>query len=393
MARLPIPGSDGGNWGNVLNDYLLHQHREDGSHIPNNAALFVAAFDAPDSVKASANFICDGTSDQAEINQAIDQLQPQGGKVCLSAGTFNVTGAIRMRRRTMLVGQNRATIINAVGTWDAYDGSTPGGVVEPYDDGTDKTFVSHIAINGKKWANTNVKGLYYNVTRKDEFDEFSDAIHRFTHIYIYATKSHGVHFKGAHMRDTMVDQIRVIDPGTEGDTDVRGFLLEAPDCHYSNLIVGSCSGIGINVKGSNNHFVNCKSWFSNGDGWRIQAVRGMYNTCEAQDNEEHGFFCGSGPNSFVSCHADSNSYKSENPSDNTNQYDGFHLPYGSRIQLVGCSAYDKNEGGRGLQQRYGFYLGSSVSHSQVLGTGRDNVSGSVGGNGATGATNWVQVNG
>ena len=31
MARLPTPGSDGGNWGNLLNDYLSVSHNPDGS--------------------------------------------------------------------------------------------------------------------------------------------------------------------------------------------------------------------------------------------------------------------------------------------------------------------------------------------------------------------------
>lgn len=31
MARLPTPGSDGGNWGNILNEYLSVSHNPDGS--------------------------------------------------------------------------------------------------------------------------------------------------------------------------------------------------------------------------------------------------------------------------------------------------------------------------------------------------------------------------
>ena len=31
MTRLPIPGSDSGNWGQILNDYLSQAHRSDGS--------------------------------------------------------------------------------------------------------------------------------------------------------------------------------------------------------------------------------------------------------------------------------------------------------------------------------------------------------------------------
>ena len=31
MARLPLPGSDDGQWGNILNEYLLESHTEDGA--------------------------------------------------------------------------------------------------------------------------------------------------------------------------------------------------------------------------------------------------------------------------------------------------------------------------------------------------------------------------
>lgn len=31
MARLPIPGSDDGTWGDILNDYLSVEHNADGS--------------------------------------------------------------------------------------------------------------------------------------------------------------------------------------------------------------------------------------------------------------------------------------------------------------------------------------------------------------------------
>ncbi|MFZ1301108.1 MAG: hypothetical protein WAQ27_00815, partial [Candidatus Microsaccharimonas sp.] len=31
MARLPVPGSDGGVWGNVLNDFLGVEHNADGT--------------------------------------------------------------------------------------------------------------------------------------------------------------------------------------------------------------------------------------------------------------------------------------------------------------------------------------------------------------------------
>ena len=31
MTRLPIPGADSGNWGQILNDYLMQAHNNDGT--------------------------------------------------------------------------------------------------------------------------------------------------------------------------------------------------------------------------------------------------------------------------------------------------------------------------------------------------------------------------
>ncbi len=36
MPRLPIPGSDNGNWGTILNDYLSQAHNTDGTLKPNS---------------------------------------------------------------------------------------------------------------------------------------------------------------------------------------------------------------------------------------------------------------------------------------------------------------------------------------------------------------------
>ncbi len=55
------------------------------------ATISVAAADAPEEVRASADFICDGVDDQLEINGAFDALPWDGGTVRLSTGTFRCT--------------------------------------------------------------------------------------------------------------------------------------------------------------------------------------------------------------------------------------------------------------------------------------------------------------
>lgn len=52
MARLPTPGGDSGNWGNILNDYLSQSHNSDGTIKPSAIQAAGAAADG-DVVKLS----------------------------------------------------------------------------------------------------------------------------------------------------------------------------------------------------------------------------------------------------------------------------------------------------------------------------------------------------
>ncbi|RYX78651.1 hypothetical protein EON76_02925 [bacterium] len=99
MARLPQPGGDSGNWGDILNDYLAQSHKADGSikdgsvgstQLQSNAVT--AATLAPNSVTSNAlasdsvdaTTIVDGsitktkltTSVQASLDKADSSTQP-----------------------------------------------------------------------------------------------------------------------------------------------------------------------------------------------------------------------------------------------------------------------------------------------------------------------------
>lgn len=382
MARLPTPGADNDNWGTLLNEFLLVAHNADGTHRSqaSASALFVAAADAPDSLKQIAHYRCDGTDDQVEINNALQQLAGSGGQVQLSPGTFHCSDPIQMRARTMLTGQGRGTVLLAHGTWQAYDGTAQGAVIEPLDAGVDRTQIGHLVIDGNRYNNgADVRGIYYNITDTTNFALTPDAVHRFHHLYIVKTLRSAVHLKGNEMRGNSLSHIRVFTAGKDDETEAHGFNLECPDLFIDNCEAGGCSGNGFWVQGANHHYSNCKAWYAALSGWRIEAVRGVYSTCIAQDNRQHGFHISAGPNSLSACHADSNSWDRSAP---TSAYDGFHLAWSNYVQLIGCSAYDKNEGNRGRWQRYGFYLhGNSSNHPrycQILGSAKDNLSAPLG---------------
>ena len=68
-----------------------------------SATLVVAASDAHS--KAQADYVCDGTADENEINTALGNLPAVGGIVYLTEGTYNLAGAIT-------VGDNQELILS-----------------------------------------------------------------------------------------------------------------------------------------------------------------------------------------------------------------------------------------------------------------------------------------
>lgn len=348
---------------------------------PNDHAsvIVVAAKNAPRRVKLAAIRSCRGVNDQVNINAVINNLAGTGGVIQLSEGTYNLSGPILMRPGITLLGRGRATVVRASSTWTAWDGEV-GALVEPIDGGVSRTRVSHMTLDG---AGRNIKGVYYNITSAAAFETRPDAKHIFTDLYIRDTGSHGIHTDGSENRALNFNQIRVWNP------DGHGYLISAPDAYFSHCEVGSAGLSGFRVASSNLHFSLCKAWYSDGNGWDIQSWRNVFSACEGQDNEGHGFYVTAGPNAFTACMADSNAHPSPgNPV--PQDIDGFHI-LGKRNALTGCIAFDKSEASRGLQQRYGFYVGSNAEHTQIMGTVRDNRVGAVGGPGATNPSNNISV--
>ncbi len=74
------------------------------------ATYVVAASDAPSHVKKQADYVCDGTDDQVEIQAAIDALPAEGGSVHLTAGTFSAATII-LRSNVSLSGEGAATLL------------------------------------------------------------------------------------------------------------------------------------------------------------------------------------------------------------------------------------------------------------------------------------------
>jgi len=81
-------------------------------HLPSGrtATLVVAASDSSAKGKANADYVCDGTDDQVEIQAAIDALPAGGGKVVLLEGIYIFSDHILLNKAVCLSGQGMSVI-------------------------------------------------------------------------------------------------------------------------------------------------------------------------------------------------------------------------------------------------------------------------------------------
>jgi hypothetical protein len=97
------------------------------------ATIVVAAQNATAAEKSAADFVCDGTSDQVEINAAVNALPAEGGSIRLTGGTFNTTDVIYVRRQdTAIQGSGIATLVQNAGGSAPHDVFSLGNGTDTY---------------------------------------------------------------------------------------------------------------------------------------------------------------------------------------------------------------------------------------------------------------------
>lgn len=79
-----------------------------------SATLTVATSTSSTLAKAQADYLCDGTADDVEIQAALTALPAAGGTVLLFEGTYNITAAVVMPTLSKLIGQGNGTILYLV---------------------------------------------------------------------------------------------------------------------------------------------------------------------------------------------------------------------------------------------------------------------------------------
>lgn len=377
------------------------------------ATRVVASSDATAVEKATANYVCDATNDEVEINQAINDIAPAypiavgglAGRVLLVGRNFTIgngqttnAGSVVLKSGVWLQGQGpESTWIKAAGSFA--NTTTPPGMIELFGNSgtldTQFTKVSDLTLNGNTANGGRVMGFKYVGTSNNVY-QFSDSVNVINDVYVRMTWGHGVYLEFG--RAARLSGIRVIDAGgstgaganTNGAAQANGcdgFYLSVVDSFISGCESGSASGHGFHIANTNNRIVNCKSWFSDLSGYKVDAVRTTMVACEAQDNNNHGFEVTSGYSIVADCYADSNGFHGGATTPYTGS--GFYIA-ASRLFISGV-AIDKNEGSRGIYQEYGVKFSGLQNGVQCFVTTNGNAVDSTGGTVQTGAGNCLII--
>ncbi len=280
------------------------------------ASVTVAASNSQ--VKSSAQYVCDGSGDQSQIQAAINQVAAGGGDVYLLDGTFNVAGDIQLVSGVNLIGKGAGTTTLKFTSegWVQVDGSNTISNLQTT--GPTGFFIlgSHVKMTNVTVRNYTVKkGAFYIYACNKALSDFT-----FTNCNAIDGWSHGFINAGEGSPNTVSDitysGCTAINSGRASRFDpwITGFdFVESTD--ITNLLVENCraegsweSGFHFEESPQKNNVIlrNCVS-LNNGQKKAVETP--TYGA---------GFIGGSPSMQYIDCTTGGNLY-------------GFHLMDGAKV--------------------------------------------------------------
>ena len=125
----------------------FNEHLEDGTQHAKTARFVIGTSTAGWTAK-QCDYLCDGTNDQEEINNAITALPATGGEVVILDGTYNITAKIDVTKDNVSIrGNGNATILKRM-----FNSSIAEGVITLT--GRSGCKIADLQIDGNKATHT-----------------------------------------------------------------------------------------------------------------------------------------------------------------------------------------------------------------------------------------------
>jgi hypothetical protein len=362
----PLPASGDTSWYDWAGDvHSTVNALDEASGTANARPVFVqvASADASAAVKAGADYVCDGTADQVQINSALIDAAPltsrnasspagakQMGRVQLSGGRFNIAAPIEMHTGTALWGCGNLTELRAVS-------NNGTGIITLAYPSAHLVEVAHLYIYGNSSSGGSCNGIDFDMTSSGSTSTYPDTNPDSDH---YIHSCYLDQFTGgagrtavrlwasgtANNRGNIIRDLQIRDCTGNGVE-----LSAASDSFISGCHIGG-TDIGYRIATGNTKISSCKSFYSNTYGLYMTSGRGLIAGFESQDDAS-GVYVTAGPVAMTSIIADTSS--------------GFGIRVGaSYISLSGFEVFVRG-GGRYATQSVGLQF-DSVNDCTVLGS-------------------------
>jgi hypothetical protein len=134
------------------------------------ATFIIAASDSSTTAKAQADYVCDGTADNVEIQAAINALPSGGGKVQLLEGTYTISVTITLASSSELTGNGWGTVLEVSGISGTNSAVTMGdhtvlsdlkiqGSISPLTANWHNVYAGNHSIIERIWIDQNTGGI------------------------------------------------------------------------------------------------------------------------------------------------------------------------------------------------------------------------------------------
>ena len=318
MVYTPIPKGTQ-NWDEPVNDAFTAQDTritDLESRTQGQTYYFlVAASNAPDQVKAKADYVCDGLADQIEIQSAVDAAFAQGGGIVqLTSGFFSTSFPITLHPAVTLRGAHGDQIFNpdqlTSGSRIAPDPSFTGGAVivllgqtaGGYGNKSADQRIFHLTILGDS-APAGVHGIQGSDYIHGVYLE-DVAIVRPTGKGIYTFTENGAQPFSWTMRRVLVDNSVGVGIHLINHTDFTGIDVISIGAGADNFVLSNMP---------NSRMIGCRAEWAEGHGYKIEGDWGtgsgsggmLFSGCSTDRNHSNGFditSTGNGPIIIDGCY-------------------------------------------------------------------------------------------
>ena len=248
----------------------------------------------------NGDYTCDGTSDNVEIQAAVDACAAVGGgRVLLTGGTFKTLASVKMKNGVEIWGMGWSTVVQPQS-----NSFSDGALFENADTTQHAWGLYNMMLQSGGFTGTlgYIHGIFLNNAPTSNSFAASpptdpDTAQIMEGLLIYNMKGHGILSSTSHAHAE----------GSTSSSNVRGaylrkmFILFATksgliwhgsDCFFDSVVCGGHNtnsvDSGIVLAGSNHRMVNCKSYYAGKTGLSITGNRNQIAAFEAQDCGWHG---------------------------------------------------------------------------------------------------------